>query len=194
MRRVIAQLPTQRQTLLFSATMPRVIVDLSKKLLIDPVTVYATPKQTTVERVTQELLLVPGNASKQRHLLAALEERQPVRAIVFSRTKHGANKIAKQVNANSAFTAMAIHGNKSQSAREQALSSFKSGETRVLVATDVAGRRFVWVLVVLRLLCVGTGGPSSSMCGCRVGPSFLSSEHRHRLGHHPLPSHNSARA
>ena len=139
-RKIIAVLPTKRQTLLFSATMPQDIQDLANSILINPVHVEVTPQATTVEKIAQSVFFV--NKQDKRPLLEHLlndRERQIRRVLVFTRTKHGANKLAEQLE-RGGIGAEAIHGNKSQSARERALANFKSGKTRVLVATDIAAR------------------------------------------------------
>ena len=137
-RKLLAKLPTKRQSLFFSATMPNDIVDLSRKILGNPEKVIVKPEQTTAEKVEQSLFFVSKKAKVK--LLVHLLETEPITsAIVFSRTKHGANKIVK-VLVKSDVVAEAIHGNKSQGARQLALSNFKSGKTRVLVATDIAAR------------------------------------------------------
>ena len=137
-RRVIAALPARRQTLLFSATMPPDIQDLADRILIDPVRVEVTPQATTVETIAQSVFFVEKGEKRAllEHLLGDPAIR---RALVFTRTKHGANKLAQQLE-RARIQAEAIHGNKSQSARERALANFKSGRTRVLVATDIAAR------------------------------------------------------
>ena len=137
-RRVIKELPDRRQTLLFSATMPDDIAALSRRILRDPVRVAVTPVASTVDRVRQRLLLVE-RGDKQALLTDVLQDRNVGRALVFTRTKHGANKVAKKL-AQSHVNAEAIHGNKSQNARQRALESFRKGQTRVLVATDIAAR------------------------------------------------------
>ncbi len=137
-RKVIAALPRQRQTLLFSATMPPEIAKLAAGLLQDPVRVEITPQATTVERIDQTVLFVAKE--NKRRLLQNLLEEQPIqRALVFTRTKHGADRVAAHLDKN-AIRAAAIHGNKSQGARERALKSFRDGRVRVLVATDIAAR------------------------------------------------------
>lgn len=137
-RRVVAALPTKRQTLLFSATMPQDIQTLANQILINPVRVEVTPPATTVEKIAQSVFFV--DKKDKRALLEHLLEDQTIRrALVFTRTKHGANKLAQQLE-RASIQAEAIHGNKSQSARERALSNFKAGRTRVLVATDIAAR------------------------------------------------------
>ncbi|MBF0623279.1 MAG: DEAD/DEAH box helicase, partial [Magnetococcales bacterium] len=137
-RKVIAALPAKRQTLLFSATMPTEIATLAAGLLHDPARVEVTPQATPVERIDQRVLFVAK--TDKRRLLQDLLESQPIhRALVFTRTKHGADQVAKHLEKN-AIRALAIHGNKSQGARERALDSFRTGQVRVLVATDIAAR------------------------------------------------------
>ncbi|MEP7292265.1 MAG: DEAD/DEAH box helicase [Chloroflexota bacterium] len=137
-RKIIAALPTKRQTLLFSATMPQDIQDLADRILINPVHVEVTPQATTVEKIDQSVYFV--NKGDKRALLEhLLADRAIRRALVFTRTKHGANKLAEQLE-RANIGAEAIHGNKSQTARERALANFKAGKTRVLVATDIAAR------------------------------------------------------
>jgi len=137
-RKIIAKLPTKRQSLFFSATMPRDIVELSGKILGNPEKVIIQPEQTTAEKVEQFVYFVSKKA-KPKLLIHLLETEAVSSAIVFSRTKHGANKIAK-VLGKADIIAEAIHGNKSQGARQLALSNFKSGKIKVLVATDIAAR------------------------------------------------------
>jgi len=137
-RRVIALLPRQRQTLFFSATMPREAQELADQLLRDPATVAVVPPATTVEKVDQEVYFVE-KGDKRALLVDVLRESAMRRVLVFSRTKHGANRIAEHLVKNR-IGAEAIHGNKSQNARERALAGFKAGRTRVLVATDIAAR------------------------------------------------------
>ncbi|HCP48181.1 MAG TPA: DEAD/DEAH box helicase [Deltaproteobacteria bacterium] len=137
-RRIIERLPSDRQTLLFSATMPGAITELSRKILRKPVRVEVTPAATTVERIDQSVLLVE-KADKTRLLAHVLDAPEIERALVFTRTKHGANKVVRKLEQGS-VRAEAIHGNKSQSARQRALRNFKEGRIRVLVATDIAAR------------------------------------------------------
>ena len=137
-RKIIAKLPTQRQSLFFSATMPPDIVSLSRKILGDPEKVTVKPEQTTAEKVDQAVYFV-SKKSKPK-LLTHLLQTEPIDSVlVFSRTKHGANKIVKLLG-KANINAEAIHGNKSQGARQRALGNFKSGNTDVLVATDIAAR------------------------------------------------------
>jgi ATP-dependent RNA helicase RhlE len=137
-RRIIAALPAQRQTLLFSATMPAEIQALADDILNQPVRVEVTPPATTVEKIAQSVYFV-AKRNKRALLEHLLDDAAIRRALVFTRTKHGANKLAEQLE-EANIMAEAIHGNKSQTAREKALSNFKSGMTRVLVATDIAAR------------------------------------------------------
>jgi ATP-dependent RNA helicase RhlE len=137
-KRVINLLPSRRQTLFFSATMPREAQELADRLLVKPETVAVTPPATTAEKVDQEVFFVE-KADKRALLVDVLRDSGMKRVLVFSRTKHGANRIAEHlVKAN--IGAEAIHGNKSQNARERALANFKAGKIRVLVATDIAAR------------------------------------------------------
>lgn len=137
-RKIAALLPAGRQTLLFSATMPKAVADLAAFLLRDPVRVEVTPVSSTAERIEQKVLFV--NREHKRNLLLDLLRSKGVgRAIVFTRTKHGANRVAEQL-AKDGVPADAIHGNKSQNARQRALDAFRSGEVRALVATDIAAR------------------------------------------------------
>jgi ATP-dependent RNA helicase RhlE len=137
-RRIVAQLPRKRQTLLFSATMPAPIQELANGLLVNPSKVFVTPPATTVEEVEQRLHYVE-NARKGDLLAELLREVDVERALVFTRTKRGANRVAEKLT-KGGIAAEAIHGNKSQSARTRALEAFKRGRTRVLVATDLAAR------------------------------------------------------
>jgi ATP-dependent RNA helicase RhlE len=137
-KRIIAQLPTKRQTLFFSATMPAEIQSLASALLHDPVRVEVTPVSSTAETVSQAVYHV-DKKNKPRLLLHLLEDAAIQSLLVFSRTKHGANRIAKDL-VKAGVSAEAIHGNKSQGARQQALQNFKNRRTRVLVATDIAAR------------------------------------------------------
>ncbi len=137
-RRIISALPKQRQTLLFSATMPEEIQDLAHNILIDPVKVEVTPVASTVEKIEQKIFFVEKK-DKPALLEHLLQDKAISRVLVFTRTKHGANKVVQRLEA-ARIHAEAIHGNKSQTAREAALKNFKAGRTRVLVATDIAAR------------------------------------------------------
>ena len=137
-RKIISALPKQRQTQLFSATMPGDISRLAGEILRDPVRIEVAPAATTVERVDQHVYFV--DAGQKRTLLAeVLKDPALTRVIVFTRTKHGANRVAEHLE-RSGITAAAIHGNKSQTARQRALEGFRRGHARVLVATDIAAR------------------------------------------------------
>ncbi|MBC8060640.1 MAG: DEAD/DEAH box helicase [Clostridiaceae bacterium] len=137
-RRIIAHLPKVRQTLLFSATMPPEIGKLADSMLRNPVKIAVTPVSSTIEIIEQSMYFVDKKHKKEL-LIHLLKDRTIISALVFSRTKHGANKITQDLE-KAGITAQAIHGNKSQSARQLALSNFKEGITRVLVATDIAAR------------------------------------------------------
>jgi len=137
-KKIIAKLPQRRQSLFFSATMPPKVSQLAHQLLRDPVRVEVAPQATTVESIKQCVFFVDSTA-KQKLLLELLLQKHLTRVLVFTRTKHRANKVADFLNQNR-VNAVAIHGNKSQGARTQALNSFKSGKTKVLVATDIAAR------------------------------------------------------
>lgn len=137
-KRVIALLPKKRQTLLFSATMPDEIQTLAAKLLHNPVKVEVTPVSSTVDLIETSLYYV-DKANKWPLLVHLLKHEDVSSTLVFTRTKHGADRGAKYLN-KSGITAAAIHGDKSQGARQTALSNFKSGRLRVLVATDIAAR------------------------------------------------------
>jgi ATP-dependent RNA helicase RhlE len=138
LKRIVALVPPQRQTLFFSATMPRAIKELADKYLTNPAEVSVAPAATTVDRVEQSVTMV-NQAEKTALLTLFLQRHEVERALVFSRTKHGADKIVRQLEA-AGIGASAIHGNKSQVQRERALAAFRSGQTNVLVATDIAAR------------------------------------------------------
>ncbi|MBN1606930.1 MAG: DEAD/DEAH box helicase [Polyangiaceae bacterium] len=137
-RQIIAAIPKQRQTLLFSATMPAPIAALSRTILSDPVRVSVTPRTLAAETVEQAVYFV-GRPNKRSLLTKVLTQGGIERALVFTRTKHGADRVAKQL-VRAGVGAAAIHGNKSQNARERALEAFRRGTTHVLVATDIAAR------------------------------------------------------
>jgi ATP-dependent RNA helicase RhlE len=136
--KIVAKLPSKRQTLLFSATMPSEIRNLAHAILNQPVQVAVTPVSSTVEAVRQEVYLVATH-NKRSLLVHVLGNPDITSALVFARTKHGADRIAKDLH-KAGIRADAIHGNKSQGARQRALDNFKSGRTRILVATDIAAR------------------------------------------------------
>lgn len=137
-RRINAAIPVNRQSMLFSATMPEEIRNLTRTFLRNPVQVTVSPPSSTVENVEQRVLFV-DRENKRALLESLLQDERIERVLVFTRTKHGANKIAKSLNRIRVRTE-AIHGNKSQLARLQALEKFRSGKARVLVATDLASR------------------------------------------------------
>ena len=137
-KKVVKLLPAKRQTLFFSATMPPDIQQLANSMLTEPIKVEVTPASTTVERIAQWVMFVDREKKKDA-LRFLLGKREFSRVIVFTRTKHGANKVAELLGKNN-ITAEAIHGNKSQNARQRALENFKSGKIRVLIATDIAAR------------------------------------------------------
>jgi superfamily II DNA/RNA helicase len=137
-RKIVSKLPTERQTLLFSATMPRDIAELADQMLRDPVKVAVTPPASTVERVEQRIIHVDRGAKSA--ILAELLKGEAVnRALVFTRTKHGADKVVRGL-IRDGVAAEAIHGNKSQNQRERVLAAFRKGQVRTLVATDIAAR------------------------------------------------------
>lgn len=137
-KKVIAKLPPKRQTMLFSATMPKTITALANSLLTRPKRVEVTPENTTVEKIDQKLFMI-SRSNKMALLQQLLDDESIKSALVFSRTKHGADRLVRDLN-KAGVKSEAIHGNKSQGARERALKSFKSGAIRVLVATDIAAR------------------------------------------------------
>jgi superfamily II DNA/RNA helicase len=137
-RKIVAKLPVRRQTLFFSATMPKDIAELADTMLREPARVAVTPVASTVERINQRVLQVDHSA--KANILAELLKQEAVgRALVFTRTKHGADKVVKGL-ARAGITADAIHGNKSQNHRERVLAAFRTGAIRTLVATDIAAR------------------------------------------------------
>jgi ATP-dependent RNA helicase RhlE len=138
MKRIISQVPKQRQTLLFSATMPREIEDIAAQWLKNPQRIEVAPVSSTPERIDQSVYFIE-KAGKVALLRAVVEEQGAKKALVFSRTKHGADRICRMLEKHR-MSAYAIHGNKSQGARQRALNSFRDGETRLLVATDLAAR------------------------------------------------------
>ncbi len=137
-RKILKWLPAKKQTMLFSATMPPEIADLVSSLLHNPARVAVDPVSSPVEAIRQWVYLV-DKANKTRLLAWLMEQKQVKNALVFTRTKHGANKVARDL-VKEGISAAAIHGNKSQTARQQALADFKSGRIRCLVATDIAAR------------------------------------------------------
>jgi ATP-dependent RNA helicase RhlE len=137
-KKIVAQLPRKRQTLFFSATMPKTVSSLAANLLVNPVNVSVEQQSTTVERIAQSVIFVPQN-QKIAQLTDLLNGETVRSAIVFTRTKHRANRLALALN-KAGISTEAIHGNKSQSARQRALGAFKKGQIKALVATDIAAR------------------------------------------------------
>src|SRR5690606_18684449 len=139
-RQIVKAIGTERQTMMFSATMAPEVADLAKALLRDPVRVEATVAGSTVTKIDQRVILAPTKAKRGvLNDLLASEEEMMERLIVFSRIKHGADRVAKNL-ALDGHRAAAIHGNKSQNARQAALKDFAKGAVRILVATDIAAR------------------------------------------------------
>ncbi len=137
-KRIVATLPKERQTLFFSATMPGEIERLAGGILKDPIRIAVTPAATTVELIDQRVYFV-NTSSKSALLVDLLKDQAIERVLVFTRTKHGADRVTQHIQ-RGGIDAQAIHGNKSQNARQRALSDFRDGQTRVLVATDIAAR------------------------------------------------------
>ncbi len=137
-RRLLPLLPKKKQTLFFSATMPPAIANLSKSILHNPVKVEVAPVASIVDTIEQQLYFVE-KPEKSNLLVSILKKEQGKTVLVFSRTKHGADKIARVLN-KKGIGCEAIHGNKTQGARQRALTNFKSGKTRVIIATDIAAR------------------------------------------------------
>ena len=137
-KRIVAMLRKERQTLFFSATMPQEITRLADAMLRDPARVAVTPQATTVEKVEQRVILTE-KASKPALLAELLKTETIDRVLVFTRTKHGADKVVRALQ-KSGFAAEAIHGNKSQNQRERVLAAFRDGKLRILIATDIAAR------------------------------------------------------
>ncbi|WP_246206296.1 DEAD/DEAH box helicase, partial [Propylenella binzhouense] len=137
-RRIVAELPKSRLTLFFSATMPPAIAELAEQMLTDPARVSVTPVAKTADRVEQRVIHL-DRAAKPNVLAEVLRAERPGRVLVFTRTKHGADKLVRALE-HSEISAAAIHGNKSQPQRERVLSAFRRGEVTTLVATDIAAR------------------------------------------------------
>jgi ATP-dependent RNA helicase RhlE len=138
LKRIVPLLPRKRQSLFFSATMPKTIAELADKFLTDPVKVAVAPVATTAERVEQRVTFC-NQQEKQALLTLSLRDPAFERTLVFTRTKHGADRVVRHL-AGAGIESDAIHGNKSQPQRERALARFRSGQSRVLVATDIAAR------------------------------------------------------
>ena len=137
-KKIISKLPSRRQSLFFSATMPEKIVQLSQTILYDPVKVEVSPVSSTAETI-QQYLYYTNKSSKKELLIHILQDSNIDQVLLFSRTKHGADRIARNL-AKKKVSAAAIHGDKAQSQRQKALAQFKAGNVRVLVATDIAAR------------------------------------------------------
>ena len=137
-KKIIKKIPAKKQTLLFSATMPPEIADMVNSLLVNPVKIAITPASSTVETIEQSIYFV-DKENKRKLLLNILKDESISSALVFTRTKHGADRVERELVRNN-ISAQAIHGNKSQNARQLALNNFKNKVTRVLVATDIAAR------------------------------------------------------
>lgn len=209
-KKVIATLPKVRQTLLFSATMPATISGLAQGLLHQPVKIEIAPPASTVERVEQLLYMV-DKTNKSRLLHTILSQTGFERVLVFTRTKHGANKVAAYLE-KASISSAAIHGNKSQGARERALESFKNGKVRVLVATDIAARGIdvadvthvinydlpnepeSYVHRIGRTARAGREGTAISFCGSeeRVFLRDIEKAIRTRVPVHPTPAFEQA--
>jgi ATP-dependent RNA helicase RhlE len=208
-RKVIAAVPPVRQTLLFSATMPAEIMNLAQTILRDPLRVEVTPVATTAEKVDQVLFFVEKN-DKRRLLSWLLEDPDFSRTLVFTRTKHGANRVAEHLE-KTGVGAAAIHGNKSQNARERALEHFRAGSNRVLVATDIAARGLdiddvshvinfdlpnepeTYVHRIGRTARAGASGAAVSFCEMEERPYLvdierLTRQHIPRITDHPFAS------
>lgn len=137
-KKIVARLPVKKQSLFFSATMPPSIVQLAGTILVNPATVSVTPVSSTVDIINQVVYFV-DKGNKRHLLLEVLKDEKIDRALIFTRTKHGADRVVKDLT-RAGINAQAIHGNKTQNARQNALNNFKSRLTRVLVATDIAAR------------------------------------------------------
>ena len=191
-RKIVAKLPDERQTILLSATMPKEVENLARQILDDAVRVEVTPKVVTVAAVEQRLHFVDAT-SKRAFLIDMLDDPALSRVIVFTRTKHGANRVAGQL-VKAGIDAAAIHGNKSQAARQRALDGFRSGNLRVLVATDIAARGIdvanvshvvnfeipnepeTYVHRIGRTARAGEGGVAISLCDAAERPHLLGIE------------------
>ncbi|MDD2566265.1 MAG: DEAD/DEAH box helicase [Candidatus Gracilibacteria bacterium] len=137
-KKVLAKLPAKKQTLFFSATMPKEIASLADSILVNPIKIVVAPVSSTADTVKQAIYLVKKN-DKKLLLAHLLKNKEIASVLVFTRTKHGADRVVKDLE-KVGVVAEAIHGNKSQNARQRALNNFKSGQTRVLIATDIAAR------------------------------------------------------
>lgn len=207
-KKVVALLPSKRQTLFFSATMPPEITKLANTLLKNPERVEVTPVSSTAEKVTQVIYAV-DKANKPKLLLHLLQHEVTDHVLVFTRTKHGADRLVKSL-AKQRVHAAAIHGNKSQNARQNALQAFKNGQLKVLIATDIAARgidveelKFVinfdlpnepetYVHRIGRTGRAGASGKAISFCDLEERPylqsiSNLINQHIPVINDHPFP-------
>lgn len=201
-RRILKFLPNKRQTMFFSATLPPKIIQLSKTMIHNPVRVDVTPEKPVVELIDQRLMNVKTKQEKSTVLMNILKEDSVTRALIFTRTKHGANKLVKLL-ARADIEALGIHGNKTQSAREKALESFKAGRVKVLIATDIAARGIdvegishvinhdipniaeTYVHRIGRTARAGSGGISISLCSPEEHPFIRDIE---KLIKQPIPT------
>ena len=205
MRRIVAMLPADRQTLFFSATLPAEVRSLAATMLRDPLEVKTAPQATPAETVSQSVVFVPKK-DKKSLLVRLLREEATGRVIVFARTKHGADKLHRDL-AKAGIDAAAIHGNKSQAQRERALEAFKSPRPPVLVATDIAARGIdvdevahvinyelphepeTYVHRIGRTGRAGQSGRAVSFCDAEERPRLVAIE---RLLRRPIPARNEA--
>lgn len=208
-RAIIRQVPTKRQTLLFSATLPPEIASLASEILIDPVSVATTPPASVVVKIDQRVLFV-DQAQKTALLVDVLRSRGVRKALVFTRTKHRADRVVRQLSQND-ISAVAIHSNKSQNQRQRSLAAFEQGRVRVLVATDIVARGIdveeishvinyelpndaeSYVHRVGRTARAGASGTALSFCDTAEIPVLRGIERliRHRLSEvkdHPFPA------
>lgn len=212
-RRVIDRLPEKKQTLLFSATMPAEIQEIADRLLHDMAVVQVDPPASTVEAIRQFVCFV-DQPDKRRLLAWLLQKWDAPSVLVFTRTKHGADRVARDLN-RGGFTAQAIHGNKSQSARQAALTAFKQGQCRVLVATDIAARGIdieelalvvnydipnvpeTYVHRIGRTGRAGLGGTAVAFCAAAEREDYahilrLTGGRIEEIADHPFPPHEDA--
>ena len=212
-RRVIDRLPEKKQTLLFSATMPAEIQEIADRLLHDMAVVQVDPPASTVEAIRQFVCFV-DQPDKRRLLAWLLQQWDAPSVLVFTRTKHGADRVARDLN-RGGFTAQAIHGNKSQSARQAALTAFKQGQCRVLVATDIAARGIdieelalvvnydipnvpeTYVHRIGRTGRAGLGGTAVAFCAAAEREDYahilrLTGGRIEEIADHPFPPHEDA--
>jgi len=192
MKKVIALVPKNRQTMLFSATMPQAIREIAAKILVDPIRVAVDPEDAPAEHITQSVFYVE-KADKKRLLVNLMAKEGIGRALVFTRTKHYANRLAASLTADG-IASDAIHGNKSQNHRTKALDGFKKGELRILVATDIAARGIdiedlthvinfeipnepeTYIHRIGRTARAGASGTAISFCGSDERPYFKAIE------------------